>query len=347
MADVDGPEDPNTSDTPSSPRSGAALSDEYSEDEEYTAESFALETSDFGAADIAAAFYTIPLGEISRLPTSRATQLLRHLRERCSSSVPRPGAQGKAVAILKRLRSEKGSLVPDVEDAVEDAGPTATAPRAATPVVPGPTADDIRSRRVTFPSRDPAPVRAPVPPLQALGETRLGAPAAPRPVPASFPFADAPTSAHRPMASTAPSDAPITISSDLTRVGPGFAAQLQRQAHGSCSLFVGSRQWLSVRNRREAETWAFVMDEWAKMQGWETIAVTLAFEAACRRLVALIEVDAGEEWSTMADVELIPAGTILLPDSIRKAMVNRSKVEASRKKSGRGGGKEPDKGPKA
>lgn len=126
---------------------------------------------------------------------------------------------------------------------------------------------------------------------------------------------------------------PSVASPDLVRLGAtSFALQIQRQAHGSVSLFVGARQpWQAVRNRREAETWAFVLDELIKLYGWG-IAQTMAFEAAARRLAALTEVDQGEEWSTMADVELIRAGTVLIPDSIRKAMMNRAKVESGRSK---------------
>lgn len=34
----------------------------------------------------------------------------------------------------------------------------------------------------------------------------------------------------------------------------------------------------------------------------------------------------------MADVELIPAGTVMLPDFIRKAMMTRARVESGRNK---------------
>ena len=291
--------------------------------DEFTVADFEFQTEDFGAPDIADAFSQLPIEDVQAASTTRAVALLDFLRRRCATTVPKPGSRGgKARDILRRLRDNPEELIPDI-DPPDD-------------LLPAPTSEDVRTRRVLFPTVEE---RLPAPPPPAAAATRgtsalrtaleTGLPTFSGPEPPSCSAAPAPV----------PGNTASVASPDLVRLGASFALQVQRQAQGSVSLFVGARQWQSVRNRREAETWAFVLDELIKLYGWG-ISGTMAFEAAARRLAALSEVDQGEEWSTMADVELIPAGTVLLPDAIRKAMMNRAKVESTRgKKDKQRGGK--------
>lgn len=286
----------------------------------YTVEGFEGQTQDFGATDIAEAFASLSVASVSSCTTSRATALLNYLRAHCATSTPRPGAKGgKAVDILKLLHGEAATrLIPDVELEIPD--PPQSTPTTV-PTGPGaPSVADILNGRTVWPTT--------ASPLQAAGQTPLGS--TPPPVTSRPPVPQP--------APPSPGAVPHSgaASSDLVRLGVTFAQQIQRQAHASVSLFVGGRQWASVRNRREAETWAYVLDELVKLFGWG-IADTMPFEAATRRLAALTEVDSGEDWATMADVELIPAGTMLLPDAIRKAMMNRAKVETSRARGSKGG----------
>lgn len=329
-------------------RSPSATSDTPSDHETFTVNGFDWQAEDLGAPDILDAFKQLPADDIQAATTTRAVALLTFLRLRCASTIPKPGPRGgKARDILRHLHGHPDEIVPDVD-------PPDDPPAVAATV-------DVRNRRnVLFPAAEetlpmvgpPATAARPASALRTALETAVpvfpshgpGLSARPGPVTADNgpPRDDQASRILR-------ANSAVASSPEFVRLGPSFALQVQRQAQGSVSLFVGARQWQSIRNRREAETWAFALDELVKMYGWG-IAATLAFEAAARRLAALSEVDQGEEWSTMADVELIPAGTVLLPDAIRKAMVSRAKVENSRSKGKlqpRGGSSQPSTDPPA
>lgn len=330
-------------------RSPSTTFDTPSDHETFTVNGFDWQAEDFGAPDILDIFKQLPAEDIQAATTTRAVALLNFLRLRCASTIPKPGPRGgKARDILRHLHGHPDEIVPDI-DPPDD--PPATAATV-----------DVRNRRVLFPAAEeesalpmigPTATVAGARPASALrAALETAVPIFPSHGP-GFSAKPGPVSADNAPPRGDPSRtlraSSAVASPDLVRLGPSFAQQVQRQAQGSVSLFVGARQWQSIRNRREAETWAFVLDELVKMYGWG-IAATLAFEAAARRLAALTEVDQGEEWSTMADVELIPAGTVLLPDAIRKAMVSRAKVENSRSKGKlqpRGGGGHPSTDPPA